>query len=138
MKYLIILLFILLSPTISAQDTTDVKVFSSALQMGEKLDFGAGSIKFKKVVSDSRCPRNVTCIWAGEAVVLVEVFKNGIFQKEMKLTVGEGEVPLDLLAEGVYYKFRNLVLLPYPVVDNTELPASYTLHVQLDRIAAAL
>jgi hypothetical protein len=31
------------------------------------------SLKFIEVLSDSRCPRGVTCIWAGEVKFLVEM-----------------------------------------------------------------
>jgi hypothetical protein len=33
-------------------------------------------IRLKEVVEDSRCPQDVTCIWAGQAVVIVEVYEN--------------------------------------------------------------
>jgi hypothetical protein len=35
------------------------------------------SIKFVEVVSDSRCPKGATCIWAGEASCLVELTSGG-------------------------------------------------------------
>ncbi len=35
------------------------------------------SIKFVEVVSDSRCPKGATCIWAGEASCSMEITKSG-------------------------------------------------------------
>jgi len=34
-------------------------------------------IRFVEVVGDSRCPQGVTCIWAGEATSLIEIFYSG-------------------------------------------------------------
>lgn len=138
MKYLLILVFIFFSAEVSAQDTTKVKIYNSVLEVGEMLNFGEGSIKFKEVVSDSRCPNGVTCIWAGEAVVLVELFQDGKFQKEKVLKVGGGQVPLELLAEGVSYNLNGLILLPYPGVETKEESISYSLHVRISEIADAL
>jgi len=44
----------------------------SATIVGENL-----SLKFVEVVSDSRCPKGATCIWAGEASCSVEITKSG-------------------------------------------------------------
>ena len=41
-------------------------------------------IRLKEVVEDSRCPKDVTCIWAGQAVVIVEVFENKKLIEEKK------------------------------------------------------
>lgn len=138
MKYLIVLFFMIFSAEVSAQDTTEVKIYNSVLEVGEMLDFGKGSIKFKEVISDSRCPTGVTCIWPGEATILVELFQNGVFQKEKIITVGSGKTPLDLLAAGVSYNLNSLVLLPYPDVKTKEQQVSYSLHVRISEIADKL
>src|SRR5690606_39790357 len=55
---------------------------------GETIVIKGVSIKFLEVIEDSRCPTHVTCIWAGRAIVKVEVIANG--KKEEKiLTFGE-------------------------------------------------
>lgn len=43
------------------------------LRAGQTLTIGAEPLRlhFERVVEDSRCPTNVTCIWAGDAVVRV-------------------------------------------------------------------
>ncbi len=43
-------------------------------------------IKFVEVVSDSRCPQGVTCIWAGEVSCLVEVSKGNAGTYRIVLT----------------------------------------------------
>ena len=39
------------------------------LEVGQDLLFGQTKVRVLKVISESRCPRQVTCIWAGEAKV---------------------------------------------------------------------
>jgi hypothetical protein len=41
----------------------------------------------KEVLSDSRCPEGVNCIWAGEIKVLVSVYLDKKFIKEETLTI---------------------------------------------------
>jgi len=78
MKYLTVLLFLSL-PFVSFAQETPVKVHSSILQAGELFNLGEVTVLFKEVISDSRCPKQVTCIWAGEAKVLLEIYENGKF-----------------------------------------------------------
>ena len=74
MKSILILLFLTLSLNLHAQEKKpETFVYTAALQKGQQFSFGEKSLRFKEVVSDSRCPRNVTCIWPGEAKVLLEV-----------------------------------------------------------------
>jgi hypothetical protein len=44
------------------------------------------AIKFIEVTSDSRCPRDVTCIWAGEVSCLIEVTKGSLAPYKLVLT----------------------------------------------------
>ncbi len=44
------------------------------LAVGESADLGDGrSLGFVKVVSDSRCPKDVQCVWAGEVKLAFEL-----------------------------------------------------------------
>ena len=43
-----------------------------ALIEGENL-----GIRFEEVTEDSRCPRGVTCIWAGRVTCMVEITQSG-------------------------------------------------------------
>jgi hypothetical protein len=46
-----------------------------ALKVGQRVEIDGGkmNIQFVKVLEDSRCPRNVTCIWQGQAVCSLEI-----------------------------------------------------------------
>ena len=43
------------------------------------------SIQFVRVVSDSRCPKGVTCIWEGDAVVAVRVIADAVEPETLEL-----------------------------------------------------
>ncbi|MFV5694104.1 hypothetical protein ACM55G_01530 [Flavobacterium sp. LB3P122] len=36
----------------------------------------------KEVISDSRCPEGVNCVWAGEASAVISVYKNSKFAED--------------------------------------------------------
>ena len=58
-----------------------LSIGQSALIQGENL-----AIKFIEVTSDSRCPSDVTCIWAGEVSCLTEVTKGNLNPYKLVLT----------------------------------------------------
>lgn len=82
MKILYSLVFILcFSAFAKAQDSTLVKVISPKiavkLMLGKKIIFAATEISFEAVLEDSRCPKDATCIWAGQAKVKVSMKSQG-------------------------------------------------------------
>lgn len=107
------------------KDSIEVNIFSSTLQKGELMNFGNKSVKFLEVVSDSRCPREVTCVWAGEAKLLIGVFKDGKLLKEMVVSHSSSNVPynipINFSSEGIAYFISGLELYPYPTA-NTKIP----------------
>ncbi len=48
------------------------------------------SVRFLNVTQDSRCPKDVQCIWAGQVSALVGVEENGASLGEFELTLGPG------------------------------------------------
>jgi hypothetical protein len=56
-------------------------VTQTAIDPTEKIVF-----RFDQVVSDSRCPQNVECFWAGEAIILVDIAINGIEYGSFKMS----------------------------------------------------
>lgn len=73
----------------------------------------------KEVISDSRCPENVTCIWAGEASVIVSVYKNlKLVEDKTLLFSPKNEEEnkqwfANYLAEK-QRKIKSITILPYP------------------------
>ena len=45
------------------------------------------SFKIKEIISDSRCPEDVNCVWAGEVELVLSIYKENVFYKNDSLTV---------------------------------------------------
>ena len=90
MKTIFFIFTVLFSTLSIAQDSLNVKAETpkivSKLRFGKLMKIGDVELKFIKVLSDSRCPKGVTCVWAGEAVVLVDIFKDGKKTEQKELT----------------------------------------------------
>ncbi|WP_300441057.1 hypothetical protein [Christiangramia sp.] len=69
-------------------ETTENNTWNVQFCIGDSLRLGEKSIKFKKLISDSRCPKGdaITCIWAGEVIVLMEFYQNGKLQGAKQIT----------------------------------------------------
>lgn len=63
--------------------------------MGKRITMGDYSIELKKIV-DSRCPADVTCVWAGNVKATVDTFLNGelISTKEITLDAKRSAINL--------------------------------------------
>lgn len=130
MKYLLFSLILTFSAGVFAQDT-QVNMYSSSLTIGERLDIGNRSLKFNEVISDSRCPQGVTCIWAGEAIISVEVYEDGKCIEEKLISVTSTNIPLDFSAENIIYNIAGLSLNPLPSVNKQTLPEEYKLMMRV-------
>jgi hypothetical protein len=123
MKYLIIALSLFITQLSLAQDSTKV-IKASTPKIVTKLEFGKTvqintyELKFVRVLTDSRCPKNVTCVWAGEVTVLVDVFKNGKFVSKKTLNFGRASYSnrdlLNLISTEEI-QVAGFSVLPYPV-----------------------
>ncbi len=122
MKSTLFIIALLLSVVGVAQDSSKVKVETpkivSKLQLGKLMHFDTVDIKFVEVVTDSRCPKNVSCVWAGEATVLIDIFKDGEKIEQKKLTFDsssrlQSQIANIFASEGL--NIGGLDLSPYPV-----------------------
>ncbi len=111
------------------RQTPEYNVHRMPLCAGDQLSFGNKSIKFKEVVSDSRCPKEVTCIWAGEAKVRVEFFKNGESLGEK--VINGNKFSLNGIFQNEFEGSLNFTLSPYPQVNNRTQPSEYTLELNV-------
>jgi uncharacterized Zn finger protein len=97
----------------------------SAAIKGEDLE-----ITFLEVTEDSRCPRNVTCVWAGRAVSLVQV------------AIGNDSENIELTEPGLtdtpnqydYMGYRiSFYLLPYPEEPGVIQQSDYRLKLTISK-----
>lgn len=94
------------------------------LKMGQRAQVAEGlAITFKEVTEDSRCPVDVECIWAGQAVVVIEVINDGVSLGDSALTLGTPDsqaARIDIPG----YRIEALDLAPEPRSEGIE-PSEY-------------
>ena len=73
-------------------------------------------IKLKSVLQDSRCPENVTCVWAGEVSVVVLVYNDKKFVVEKTIIFNTQNREENIKWFENYYcsKIKSISVLPYP------------------------
>ncbi len=114
MKKLLFLALILVSTLgFSQEKPIEVPMIVTKLPIGETVQFENATVKFIKVLEDSRCPKDVTCIWEGQAKLLVEVTENGKESKEMELLF-DGK---NIIYASEGYILKGMSLSPYPTSD---------------------
>ncbi|MCA1565030.1 MAG: hypothetical protein LC803_05240 [Acidobacteria bacterium] len=86
---------------------------------------GKLKIKFVSVPEDSRCPKGVNCIWAGNARVMLQVGKPTGTPVKLELNTNPREATDG--AGGGYgqYLIKLVEVAPYPVAEQTIKPQSY-------------
>ena len=104
------------------------------IQYGETLFINGYDIEFKKVLSDSRCPDGVTCIRAGEANILVNIYKGDelIASKEIFFypsSVINKMKPILFKSEDIL--INALSLSPYPEVHHRIPEKMYCLDIAI-------
>lgn len=77
-------------------------------------------------IMDSRCPKDVQCVWAGNARVAFTLSNNVISQKDT-LCIGDCRAPSKgnvdtILIGNTRYKVTLLDVTPYPVANTTTKP----------------
>lgn len=118
-------------------DSTKIKVETpkiiSKLMYGKTIEVEDLEFKFVTVESDSRCPKGVQCVWAGEAIVLIDVFKNGKLLEQKRVAFSPTAQLQNLLgnlfaSEGLNVSGLNIE--PYPEYRNKIDPKDY--YITLD------
>ena len=86
-------------------------------------------------IQDSRCPSDVTCIWEGEAKVLIDVVKDGQDLGNFNLTSRAGEKELAVQSfEG--FSIRVVKVDPYPISSKKILPSDYVVTLVVPNTAS--
>ena len=103
------------------------------LKVGDSARLGASdlTVVFQKVDSDGRCPKDVKCVWEGDAVVRLSIGR----AKEGRTTAllhthpeGEREV------EAGGFRLRLEALIPYPTIERTTTPDEYRLTLSVSAV----
>lgn len=113
------------------EDSAEAPKIAVKVSKGETVVLKGISIKFLEVVEDSRCPEDLTCIWAGRAIVKAEVTTNGTTEEKL-LTFGEvmpGEEKNTNLYSSAEFAINGLALKPYPTSESAGKIKNYVLLV---------
>ncbi|NNC49397.1 MAG: hypothetical protein HKO01_02555 [Flaviramulus sp.] len=138
MKQLILVCLIMVSVQLYGQDSTKVgtPIIVAKLYLGKSLNIDNVEVKFVKVLQDSRCPKGVTCIWAGEVIVLVDVFKEGKKFETQKITINS-KIPLKSRFGNLFSSddvtISALNVQPYPIYDKKINPEDYYIQLEIKR-----
>ncbi len=89
------------------------------------------SVKFLKVTEDSRCPSDVTCIWAGQVGILVNVSQNGKDLGDINLILGPNKELAEKKVNG--YIIRLVEVVPYPISTKKIEPSDYTITIVISK-----
>lgn len=141
MKYFLIAIVAFYLTSANSQEKNSVNVITEGLNLGKEFSFQNKTILFKKVISDSRCPINVNCIWAGEAKILIGILEDGIEVEEKIVSLKNGsnieskensnELILQFSNSESHYLLNALNLYPYPKVNHKTEASDYCLEIQL-------
>ena len=113
MKKTILLLFTLITTLGFSQDSkVEVPTIAVKVALGELVIINDVTLEFLEVLEDSRCPKDVTCVWAGQAKVLVQVTEAGKSSQQVELLFGGNKD--NLLFASEEFNLKGISLSPYP------------------------
>ncbi len=105
-----ILIIFSLTPYAFAEPKTIYLAEDFMLKIGEsvQIEGGLGFIKFIKILEDSRCPINVTCVWAGNVKAEFEILDRD--RKKTRTFLNSNVKPNNVLLKG--YTLQLISILP--------------------------
>ncbi len=106
---------------------------SVRIRVGQTIVVGGIRVRFEAVESDSRCPMDVVCIWAGDAVANLVVEQNcDCNSPAFLLKLHTFLEPKSGVAYGNRVELR--ALLPYPSSQSTIKPDAYSAWLRITRV----
>jgi hypothetical protein len=109
-------------PRIGNNDTIDLK-YGVCLSDWELNQI----ICFDSVITDSRCPEDVVCVWAGEAVARFNIRRGQMQSISLDLYLGTTDTTVG------DYRISFVELLPYPNTKVERIPADYIARIVVKR-----
>jgi len=136
-KYISCLLILLLGLCIGCAGSSELvkagigQEFSLRIGQTAQIENEPLAIRFNGVAGDSRCPRNVTCVWAGEVKCDVTVTYQGISSNITLTQPGLTEPPSET------YKGYKLIfsVQPYPETPKQISTSEYRLILTVEKVS---
>ncbi|GAA4276588.1 hypothetical protein [Aquimarina mytili] len=115
---LFLLVFIAPLVLINAQDTLKADTPKvTKLSIGNTIELNSNHIKFIKIKEDSRCPSDVTCMWAGQVTAIIGFYEKGVLKEEKEFIFGAQAINPDAIEEIAKTKEKTIYgynVSPYP------------------------
>ncbi|WP_299674128.1 hypothetical protein [uncultured Dokdonia sp.] len=129
----ILFVFISFCAFAKAQNTSPaiaVNPVSYKLGIGEHQQINAVEITFLEVIEDSRCPKDVNCVWAGQAKIKVRVKEKGEESIE-KEVIFDASGKSNTLYVSDKFVIKAVRLSPYPETSTAISNRVYYLELQV-------
>jgi hypothetical protein len=140
MKKVIYLLFlsVLSCSTIAQKGRKGKELADFTITQSKTLKSKGTQLVLKQVISDARCPEGLSCVWAGEAQVLISVYQNKKWKDEEIITfsskkVEENKAWLAKTLAIPIAKIKSIRLLPSPKDSIKIDPKSYVIKVEITK-----
>jgi len=116
-KIIFFLLVLSAAMAISQEKKATAPQIAIKIPLGETVMIDGVNIEFVAVLEDSRCPKDVTCVWAGQAKVKLIISGEGFATKNFEIIVGKKNKTDLGVVNG--FTLKALALAPYPTTKNT-------------------
>ena len=134
MKKVLTVLLIVISSVAFAQKQKIAKQNYIKVKQNRCIKGAGYKLLLKEVLTDSRCPEGVTCVWAGEVSVIVSVYKDSVFVEDKELVFSTNNYTANLNWITPYLdesrsRVNSLTIAPYPKVGKVIKPKDYYLEI---------
>lgn len=134
MKKLVLLLFMIISSIVLAQSQKLQKVKYVTIKQKVCPNQKGFQLVLKAISNDSRCPEDVTCIWAGEVTAVVSVYKDSKLIEDSTLVFSmkneeDNKKWLASYLSEKQKKIKSIRVLPYPKEGSKINPGEYYLKI---------
>jgi hypothetical protein len=134
MKKLVLFFFMIISSIVLAQSQKSQKVKYVSIKQKVCPNQKGFQLVLKAISNDSRCPEDVTCIWAGEVTAVVSVYKDSklIEDSTLVFSMKNEEDNKKWLASYLSKKQKKITsirVLPYPIEASKINPEKYYLKI---------
>ena len=137
MKRLVVLFALISTSYVFSQKTPiEPPKIVIKLPINEALQLNVVSITFLEVIEDSRCPKELTCIWAGRAKVRIEIQEKDKKSYQKEIIIGElleGETSDSILFSTKSHTVRVIDLYPLPASEAVKGQRIYELLVHIEK-----
>ena len=124
MKNILLAFILIFTASVFAQNTEKENIKYVKITQKKCIKKRGYQLVLKEVLTDSRCPEGVTCVWVGEATVIISVYKDSklIEDNTMVFSIKKEQENIKWLAAYLpekQKKIKSISVFPYPKEEST-------------------